>query len=186
MYKRVTNLKELTIFDSLWMETWTEKGFEIDLSSDNVIERYLILDGQAPIGTVEFKKYTPLLGELDRIAPFHAAESIRLSPDTVVEVDKVAIRKDQRGKHIDKLMTALMLFAEQWGCKQYVSLLDPVFYRALRIVFNIRMDVVSNDKPFYKGAPVVPAVLHVDDVVQNKERYPWLLTPNHGASNWAM
>ncbi|MFC5531690.1 hypothetical protein [Cohnella yongneupensis] len=186
MYKRVTNLKELTTFDSIWMETWTEKGFEVDPYSANVIERYLIMDGHAPIGTVEFKKYTPRVGELDQIAPFYAAESIRMSPDTVVEVDKVAIRRDQRGKHIDKMMTALMLFAEQWGCRQYVSLLDPVFYRALRIVFNIRMDVVSNERPYYKGAPVVPAILHVSDVVDNKERYPWLLQTQPSATNLAM
>lgn len=186
MHKRVTNLKELAIFDSIWMETWTEKGFEIDLSSENVIERYLILDGQSPIGTVEFKQYRPSIGELDRIAPFHTAPSILRSPDTVVEVDKVAIRKDQRGKHIDKLMTALMLFAEEWGCTQYVSLLDPVFYRALRIVFGIRMDVVSKDKPFYKGAPVVPAVLHVQDVVDHKERYPWLLAGHSPIADVAM
>ncbi|MFC5699829.1 GNAT family N-acetyltransferase [Cohnella faecalis] len=177
MYKRVIGPQDQSQFDSIWQEAWLEKGFELEPSNEES-HRLLILDDETAVGTVEFKRYIPGYASIDQVAPFQASILLRESPDAVMEVDKVAILKAHRGKHIGKMLTAMTLFAEQEGIRYFVSLLDPVFYRALKVSFRIPIDCVSEDRPYYKGARVVPAILHVHDVYGNKERYPWLV-PSH-------
>lgn len=80
MYKLVSTLEEGTLFHSIWMEAWMEKGFEPEFA-DDVLGRCLVYDTSGvPVGTVEFKPYAPQTDEpLNDLAPFDDHPAILVS-----------------------------------------------------------------------------------------------------------
>ncbi|MCK8488246.1 hypothetical protein M0651_13780 [Paenibacillus sp. MBLB2552] len=176
MYKLVESLEEGTLFHSIWMEAWMEKGFEPEFA-DNVLGRCLVYDASGvPVGTVEFKPYVPRSDEpLNELVPFDDHPAILLAdPGEIAEVDKVALLKRYRGRNLNRLLATIVLFAQQNGIRHYVTLLEPTLFRALRISFHVPMSQVG-ERQFYKGDDVVPAIIHVAEFYENAERFAWYL-----------
>ncbi len=176
MYKPVETLEEGTLFHSIWMEAWMEKGFEPEFA-ENVLGRCLVYDeAGVPVGTVEFKPYVPHSDEpLNRLAPFDDHPAIMCSgPGEIAEVDKVALLKQYRGRNLNRLLATIVLFAEQNGIRHYVTLLEPTLFRALRISFHVPLTQVG-ERQFYKGDDVIPAIIHAAEFYEHPERYDWYL-----------
>ncbi|AWB42943.1 hypothetical protein DCC85_01000 [Paenibacillus sp. CAA11] len=177
MYKLVQTDRELQQFNGIWTKAWIEKGFELEFS-EGIVDRILVYDELCqPVGTVEIKPY--LAGSpLDEVAPFQEQDILQESRECglLAEVDKVALLKEHRGKNINRLLSTLTRYAEDHDIHYYVSLLDPILYRALRITFHLPMDRVGG-KIFYKGADVIPIIIHAKQIYSHKGDYDWFYVP---------
>lgn len=173
MYKRVENDIEQTMFHFIWMTAWREKGYEFEFSQD-VLERYLVITPDMEyVGSIEFKPYSPLQSEVNEVAPYHSHPFVLTNPSRVAEVDKVALLPEYRGKYVAELLTAAVHFARDGGYDYFVSLLEPIFYRALRITFKVPMSKAGREV-YYKGGNVIPVLFHMKEMVSNPERFTWL------------
>lgn len=174
MYKLVETLEEEMIFNGIWTEAWLEQGFELEFA-EKVLGRCLVYNEKdLPVATVEMKPYSIEADGLNRLAPFQAHPAILADPEHVVEVDKVALHKEHRGKNLDRLLATIVLFAESHKIRNYVTLLEPLLFRALKISFHVPMSKVGQ-RVFYKGADVIPAIIHAAEFYENKERYDWFM-----------
>ncbi|MNZ46769.1 hypothetical protein D3C78_644630 [compost metagenome] len=174
MYKFVETLEEEAVFIQIWTQAWLEKGFELEFA-EQVLGQCLVFDeSNVPIATVEMKPYTLHNSELDKLAPFASHPMIASYPEHVAEVDKVAVLKDHRGKNLERLLATIVLFAETNQIKNYVTLLEPILFRALKISFHVPMSRVGENF-FYKGDVVVPAIIHAEQFYKNKENYAWFM-----------
>ncbi|MEF2969128.1 hypothetical protein V3851_25425 [Paenibacillus sp. M1] len=174
MYKLVETVEEELMFNKIWTEAWLEQGFELEFSEE-AVGRCLVFDeAEMPVATVEMKPYTPEMTGLNRLAPFNEHPAILADPWRTVEVDKVALHKEHRGKNLDRLLATIVLFAEERNIRNYVTLLEPVLFRALKISFHVPMSRVG-ERFFYKGADVIPAIIHAAEFYEHKESYEWFM-----------
>lgn len=144
MFKSVKSEWELAVFNSIWVSVWEEKGYELEHAAQ-VVERYLAVaeDGQF-VGTSEIKPYLPGLNEIDTVAPFQQHFKITQDPTRVAEIDKIAVLQHYRGQQpISDLLSSAVYCAEKYHFRYFISLLEPVFYRALRITFRVPMEKVG-------------------------------------------
>ncbi|MUT67269.1 hypothetical protein [Paenibacillus sp. NEAU-GSW1] len=181
MFKRVETKWELTMFNSIWTAVWKEKGYELEFS-DNALERYVAISPEGKyIGTSEIKPYEPGVSLIDNIAPFRQHPKVSADPAHVAEIDKIAVIKQYRGHPITDLLSSAVYCAEKYQFRYFISLLEPVFYRALRITFHVPMEKIG-EKTFYKGDYVIPVLFDMERMYRNKEQYEWLSYP--GSGNW--
>ena len=176
MFKIVENEEERLVFNLIWTQAWEEKGFDLEYFAE-VLDQCLIFDEtQNPVATVEIKPYhVQPQGDLDKIAPFYKQALIQADPHHIAEVDKVAILKEhRRGRNLDRLLAAIVLYAEKNNIHHYVTLLEPVLFRALKVSYHVPMTRVGG-KVFYKGDYVIPAIIHAQQFSQSKETYPWFM-----------
>lgn len=177
MFKSVKSEWELAVFNSIWVSVWEEKGYELEYTNQ-VVERYLAIseDGQF-VGTSEIKPYLPGYNEIDSVAPFSHHPKIIDDPTRVAEIDKIAILQQYRGQQpISDLLSSAVYCAEKYNFRYFISLLEPVFYRALRITFHVPVEKIA-DRRFYKGDDVIPVLFDMEQVYQNKWKYEWLVYP---------
>lgn len=176
MYKKVETTEDLNIFDNIWMSCWVEKGYEMEFSYGD-IDRYIIKNDESQnIGTVELKDYS--LNEnnpMNLIYPFHKNNVIATSTKRMVEVDKVAILREHRGKNLDRLLSVIVFHCKNNEISYCIVLLERLFYKALRNVYKVPL-YVDGDKFFYKGDMVVPAIIDVEKMYRNSEEYNWLIS----------
>ncbi|RRJ63228.1 hypothetical protein EHV15_10080 [Paenibacillus oralis] len=175
MYKLVTTLQEEALYHAIWTKVWLEKGFELEFASE-VLGRCLVYDEHGvPVATAEIKPYDPAADQgLNRLVPFAQHPAIITEPEYTAEVDKVALLKEYRGKNLNRLLSSIVLFARDHHIRHYVTLLDPILSRALKISFHVPMSKVGTSF-FYKGANVIPAIIHVAEIYENKPRFDWYL-----------
>ncbi|MBB6675367.1 hypothetical protein [Cohnella nanjingensis] len=173
MFKQIENDIEAALFNFIWMTAWREKGFEFEFSTD-VLGRYVVITPQGEyVGSAEFKPYTPTDSPLEAIAPFGAHPSVAADPAKVAEIDKIALLKESRGAYTSELLSSAVHFAKENGYHYFVSLLEPVFYRALRITYRVPMEKAGPAK-FYKGDQVIPVIFDMKRMYENPEQYEWL------------
>ncbi|MFC4776510.1 GNAT family N-acetyltransferase [Paenibacillus sp. GCM10023252] len=179
MFKRVENEWELSMFNTIWTTVWQEKGYELEYA-DHALARFVVIttDGQY-VGTSEIKPYS-LCSTIHTAAPFHSHTRVAMDPERVAEIDKIALLPEHRGKHISTLLSSAVHVAEELGLTTFISLLEPVFYRALRITFHVPMERIG-EKVFYKGDYVIPVLFHMDEMYHNKDKYDWLVLPQDHA-----
>lgn len=174
MFKIVETEEEELAFNQIWTQAWVEKGFELEYF-DEVLDQCLIYDEHhIPVATVEIKPYRPKQQQdLDDLAPFCSQSSIQSDPNHIAEVDKVAILQEhRRGKNLDRLLAAIVLYAEQNDIHHYVTLLEPMLFRALKVSYHVPMSRVG-EKIFYKGDDVIPAIIHAQQFYESKQSYSW-------------
>lgn len=180
MFKRVESKLELDRFNYIWTTVWMEKGFELEYS-DQSLERFMAVSEEGEyVGTTEIKPYSIYESKINQEAPFADHSKLILAEGAVAEIDKVAVLKEHRGHFIADLLSAIAHFGEKNQLRYYVALLEPVFLRALRITFQIPFEKIGN-KIFYKGDYVIPVIIDVREVYENKERYLWIVYPD----NWS-
>ncbi|REK74700.1 hypothetical protein [Paenibacillus paeoniae] len=178
MFKEVENELELAMFNGIWTTVWREKGYELEFA-DHVLDKYLILTTEGyGGGTAEIKPYDIARSPMNEIAPFHDHPKVQSAVGAVAEIDKIALLKMYRSKGtmLSDILSAAVYCAEKRGMKYFVSLLEPVFLRALRITFKVPLEKVG-EKVFYKGDYVVPVLFHMEDIYRHKENYDWLSYP---------
>jgi len=161
-------------FNSIWKNVWKEKGYELE-QDQNFLDRLLIMNNQhVHIGTVEFKPYL-ISSEhyLNQLAPFAEQEEIAAAPHRVMEVDKVALLKEHRGPNLSRLLAAIVHYSEYYNYEYTVCLLEPVFFRALRVSFRIPVKQVGSRIP-YKGDDVIPSLINCSQIYQNKTNFDWV------------
>lgn len=174
MYKRVENEIERAMFNFIWMTAWREKGYEFEFT-EKALEQFLILsEDDQYAGTVEFRPYKPQLSALDQIAPFYDHPLIKDDYDKVAEIDKVALLPEYRGKCIAELLSSTVHFAEDNHFHYYISLLEPVFCRALIISFHVPLYKLGK-KIFYKGDYVIPVIFDMKAIYEHQEKFDWLI-----------
>ncbi|MGG3891173.1 hypothetical protein [Metabacillus fastidiosus] len=179
MYIKVDSVALLNDFNQIWMECWLEKGYGLE-NEDLPTDRYLIIDSaKQKVGTIEFKPYTlDPNNNINIVYPFYQIESIIDKPNSVVEIDKVAILKQFRGKNLDRLLSLFVNYSEYHDISYCVVLLERVFYKALKHVYKIPLESVS-EKIYYKGDYVIPAIIYPKEIYQNKEKYDWLVASQY-------
>ncbi|RJX39482.1 hypothetical protein D3P09_08625 [Paenibacillus pinisoli] len=178
MFKEVENELELAMFNGIWTTVWREKGYELEFA-DHVLDRYLILTTEGyGGGTAEIKPYDIALSPINEVAPFRDHPKVQSAAGAVAEIDKIALLKMYRstGTMLSDILSAAVHCAEKRGMTYFVSLLEPVFLRALRITFKVPLEKVG-EKVFYKGDHVIPVLFHMEEIYRNKERYDWLRYP---------
>jgi hypothetical protein len=178
MYIKVDSVALLNHFNQIWMECWLEKGYFLENGADQT-ERYIITDTkERKVGTIEFKPYTlDTKNTINTVFPFHELESIIKKPDSVIEIDKVAILKEFRGKNLDRLLSLFVHYTEERNINYCVVLLERVFYKALKNVYKIPLEAVG-EKIYYKGDYVIPAIIYPKEIYQNKIDYSWIVSFN--------
>jgi len=177
MFKRVESKWELDRFNNIWTTVWLEKGFDLDFS-ERVLDRFVIVTEEGDyIGTSEIKPYNIHDSMINEIAPFSNYPLIRQTEEGMVaEIDKIAVLNQYRGNNIADLLSGSILYGEEKKIRYYVALMEPVFLRALRITFQVPFEKVGG-KVFYKGDYVVPVIIDIEKMYNNKEQYPWIIYP---------
>jgi len=170
MLKRVTTEQDLAYYNFIWMTAWREKGYDFEFSSA-VLERWLVLTPEGePVGTAEFKPFLPGVSAFESVADIGRMPELVRHRDRVAEIDKYALLPEHRGKYVDDLVAAAILVAREHGIRWFVTLLEPLFCRAIRILYHPPMTVLGS-RTFYKGDDVLPIVIDVEDVAAHPERY---------------
>ncbi|ANY65967.1 hypothetical protein BBD42_05450 [Paenibacillus sp. BIHB 4019] len=173
MFKRVENELELAMFNGVWTTVWREKGFDLEFSAQ-ALERLMIVTMEGHyVGTAEIKPYSAA-STINEAGIFQEHPELICAQGKIAEIDKIALLKPYRGQqYISELLSSLVYTAEERQIKYYVSLLEPVFLRALRVTFKVPLERLG-EKVFYKGDYVVPMVLNVEQIYSNKQKYAWL------------
>ncbi len=170
MIKRVETEQELAYFHYIWMTAWREKGYAFEFSED-VLDRYLVIgpDGSF-VGTSEYRGYDPDTSAFASVLGRQETLDLNLDPTIVAEIDKFAILPEYRGKIVSELLWSGVLVARERGIRYFVSLLDPIFHRALRIAYRAPITIVGA-KTFYKGDYVLPVVINISEMAANPANY---------------
>jgi hypothetical protein len=178
MYRHVDNAHDLVQFNHVWETVWREKGYDLEYSS-NVLARYVVTSPEGQIvGTSEIKPYVLGQSAIDEIAPFAEHPSIVANQDSIGEIDKFALLKPFRGLHYSgELVSTAVHCCKTFNLKYCVTLLEPVFCRALRVSFRVPMEQIA-EKTFYKGDYVIPIVFDLEKIYRNSYRYDWLTLPD--------
>lgn len=177
MFKRVETDWELTMFNHIWITVWKEKNYELEFN-EQVIDRYVAISPEGSyVGTSEITPYVPATSSLEAIAPMRSHPKIAADPSKVGVIDKLAIMKEHRGQPLSDLLSAIVHCAEVHQLQYFVSLLEPVLFRALRISFHLPIEKLGA-KAFYKGDYVIPVLFDMSQVYANKEKYHWLVLSN--------
>ncbi|MFD0620966.1 hypothetical protein ACFQZR_26355 [Paenibacillus sp. GCM10027629] len=175
MYTVVQNHSQLLEFHRIWTEVWREKGFELEYGQE-VLDRLIVSDEEGVhVGTFEIKPYhAEKSNPIHQIAPFHEQPELIEPSARVAEVDKVALLKQYRGPNISRLLSAMVHYADKHHLNYFICLLEPVFARALRVSFHVPTTQIAG-RTAYKGDDVIPTIIHVREVRENKSDFEWLL-----------
>ncbi len=179
MFKRVENELELAMFNGIWTTVWLEKGYELEFSEE-VLERYVVRTDEGDyVGSAEIKPYSSE-SPINEAAAFDLHPMIQQAEGAVAEIDKMALLQTYRGHFISDLLSGIVEFGERNKMKYYVTLMEPVLHRALRISFHIQVEKISK-KVFYKGDYVIPTIVDIKEIYSHKDRYAWLTFPRSAA-----
>ncbi|MHA6482957.1 GNAT family N-acetyltransferase [Paenibacillus sp. strain BS8-2] len=178
MFKRVENELELAMFNGIWTTVWREKGYELEFA-EQVLDRFVVLtdEGQC-VGTSEIKYYDRENSLINEIAPFGEHPKVVASEGFIAEIDKIAILGTYRrkGNLLADILSSAVYAAEKRNMDYFVSLMEPVFLRALSISFKVPLEKLGGEI-FYKGDYVIPVIFDMKEMYQNKTRYSWLSYP---------
>ncbi|RXJ02804.1 hypothetical protein DS745_05705 [Anaerobacillus alkaliphilus] len=177
MYVKVETIADFNIFNQIWMDCWLEKGYMLEPSLEEKSDRFILRDVEKrSIGTIEFKPYyTTFENNINNVYPFHKLQHIASNPKQVVEIDKVAILREYRGKNLERLISLYVSYTEFHKIEYCVGLVERLFYKALRNVYKVPLEAVG-EQTYYKGDHVIPAVLYPSLIYKKKVNYPWLTT----------
>ncbi|MFF2480499.1 hypothetical protein [Paenibacillus sp. NPDC058071] len=174
MFKRVESEWELTMFNSIWTTVWKEKNYELEYSA-SALERYVALSNEGEyVGCAEYKRYEPGSSSMESVIDVRQHPLIAANLCSIGEIEKMAVLMQYRGHPLADLLSSAVQCAEKHQIRYYLALLEPIFYRALRITFHVPMERLG-EKAFYKGDYVIPTLIRVEEVYNNKSQYDWLV-----------
>ncbi|MBD2870408.1 hypothetical protein [Paenibacillus arenilitoris] len=177
MFKQVENATEAAFFNDIWTSVWKEKGYELEYS-DQPLAQYVIVtpDGHF-IGTSEINRFDPRNSSVLQAAALPGSILAAAEDGLVAEIDKIALLKPYRGKYLSDLLSSIVYFADRHHYRYFVSLLEPVFYRALRVSFHIPMERLGGES-YYKGDYVIPVLFETNQMYVKMPMFYWLKYPS--------
>ncbi len=178
MFKPVENELELAMFNGIWTTVWMEKGYELEFS-EQALERFVVMTEEGHyVGTSEIKPYCRSSSFINEVAPFMENPKVIEADGAIAEIDKIALLRSYRGSGnmISSILSSAVYYAERQRTKYFVSVLEPVFLRALQITFKVPLEKVG-EKVFYKGDSVIPVLFHMEQIYMNKHQYEWISYP---------
>lgn len=174
LYIQVITKNEEAIFNKLWEESCIEKGYEFESTSSNS-ELFLIYKNEdKPIGTVECVPYDKSDNNCNKVFPFHSLEIVNQNPTKIFEIDKVSLLKNERGPHLSKILEVIYTYAVYNNYSYGIALLEPVFFRALKIFYKLPLESVTEEMIFYKGDNVIPSIINFEIIKSNIQGFEWI------------
>ncbi|WP_242318974.1 hypothetical protein [Bacillus cereus group sp. BfR-BA-01349] len=171
MIVQVKTNQQIEKFNQIWMESWKEKGFEIEVS-ESYLSQFLFKKGDEFVATIEFKSIENS-SIIDLLPLGSLGEELQFNINRTIEVDKLSIQKDSRKKGLLSLILSFLIdFAINNNVTYYVGLLEPNLYAALKNYFEFPLVRLSKDL-WYKGDYVVPIKLDITDMTNNIFKYNW-------------
>jgi hypothetical protein len=174
MFFKINNKNEeqLEIFNKIWIECWKEKGYELEFTE--TADRFIIQDDKGNnFGTVEFIKYINGQNNCEQVFNFNAIPEIIQFSDQVIEIDKISILKNYRGKNIERLFYSIYNYSIEHNIKYGIGLIEPLFYKTLKLFYKFPIFKLSK-QVFYKGDWVIPIIFKFEYFNKDKESYTWI------------
>jgi len=176
MFKQVENELETELFNNIWTTVWKEKGYELEYSA-NPLARFLVMTNEGrSIGTAEINPFSIDSSPIMRIAELHPEVIAAGKAGLVCEIDKIALLPNYRGRYITDLLSSLIYFVSHHRYQYFVSLLEPIFSRALRISYHVPMEQIG-PKTYYKGDDVIPVLFDSEQIINQLSDFNWLKMP---------
>lgn len=173
MIQKVSNAEEINIFNQIWMYCWHEKGYEIQFS-EKTLGRFIVSDSDNNfVGTVEFKSYCH--SDIEENFAFSRFDYIKTNKNNTVELDKLSILPEKRGKNVlSELLTLITDFAFENKVRYYIALIEPKLFLTLKRFYKVPV-MKLGPSFYYKGDDVVPMCLDAEIVYNEKEKYKWYI-----------
>ncbi|PHA02313.1 N-acetyltransferase [Bacillus pseudomycoides] len=173
MYKYVNSIKDLQTFHQIKKVVWDEKGFEMEYAKEGS-DLFLLMDEEGEAGgTIEFTPYSKTRDFMRDVFDNSLGDKMH-----VMEWDSGAVLPKFRGK-LGRNMVCLMVdYAERYGYTHVIGIYDPRFFNSVKNKYKFEIEQI--DKEFYyKGDYVIPAILNVAEMYNNKkdERFSWYVSP---------
>ncbi|MFJ8256569.1 GNAT family N-acetyltransferase [Peribacillus asahii] len=175
MYKLVKSQKERDLFHQIKKSVWDEKGFDMEYGKEGSDLYLIYAEDGVPGGTFEFTPYSrftaPIMKEL--------FNDVIQKDMRVMEIDSFAVLPQYRGKLGRQIMCLVIDYAQKNGYTHAIGISDPAVFRSFNNTYQIRTIQVK-EKIWYKGAEVIPALLHLKEVYDNieDEKFSWFTRPN--------
>ncbi len=162
----VISHSHLERFDHIWMPVWAESNYVLESYIKPGINRYLFFDHNGDYGSLELIPYdfnnTPINSEF----PFN--HFLELKNKKVIEIEKLAIKKEARGsmRRLLELFTFLTVNAVEKQHDYYIALLNPDLYKTMvwRFKIPIRRLVLMG----YEDLMYYPVIIDIEAVKNSK------------------
>jgi hypothetical protein len=174
VYKKVNSKEELDLFHQIKQISWDEKGFDMEYAKSGS-DLFLIYEKNGlPGGTVEFTPYSHF------ISPFMRDLFDDVIDENMVafEIDSFSVLPQYRGKLGTEIMCLMVHYAEKHAFTHAFCIADPSVFASFQKRYQFDVRQVKTER-WYKGGEVIPALLNLQQVYQNKqsEKFSWLTMP---------
>lgn len=173
----VENHEQKEEFMTLWSQIANERKYQVTSLAENS-EAYILKDKTSRnVGTIEFVPCGANPSELDDFIDISKETRILQNLEYSYQVRKMGVQRQFASKTIllDLLKLAAM-HAKNNQVRFYVSYLEHNHYQKLTEKFKFRLEKVGEEVVFGKKR-LVPALIDVEDAIQNTEGYPIYIKP---------
>lgn len=169
MYKQVNSSKGVQQFHQIKEIVWNEKGFEMEYAKEGSDIYVMFTENGEAGGTVEFTPYAKISEFMKNLF-----KDVLEDERNVMELDSVAVLPHARGTLGREIICLMVDYAEKHEYSHVVAIFDPTFFKSLKNSYHFDIKQVK-DPLYYKGDYVIPAILNVKDMYQNKqdEKFLW-------------
>jgi len=171
-FKEVKVEKEHQLFEDIWREISGEFGVQTHSTRTNV-ERYLILDKETAIGTIEFvPRNVSKFSIVENQFNFSHHANIHQNEKEIWEVGKVGILKEKRSDgHFEKILDVFIHHMTTRKPKQYLAIINKVLFRTFKIVYHVHFERVGEDIIYNKQVKNVPIMINTNSFLTELLHY---------------
>ncbi|SEC18128.1 hypothetical protein [Paenibacillus sp. GP183] len=185
LYRIVKSDEDMEIFNRIWMENWSNKGYDIE-PYQGIATRFIILnDCNLPAATIEIVHYNPEKKNFKKTSTiedwfcFSENEIVKRNRNLCCEIDKVSISKEYNGQKIlDRILNLLFHFAEKNNVKYYLALIESIFFRTLKF-YKVPIIKLGEAVTYSNGSKFIPSMIDVEYGIEHKERFDWFMHNNN-------
>lgn len=159
MFQRVQTKEEHFGFEQLWGDFCEERNLMFVERNLNP-SRFLLIEDEHPIGTVECIKYTvPEQSNSEFFYPFSKNDLVK-DLKNVYEIGKLSISKTSRGRgHFKRLTAILFIHALETKAEWYIAAVTKRMYMYL-LTLGFPIEPIDNPFQFHDTLQGVPVRIH--------------------------
>ncbi|MCS6591440.1 hypothetical protein [Bacillus cereus] len=159
MFQRVQTKEEHFGFEQLWGDFCEERNLMFVERNLNP-SRFLLIEDEHPIGTVECIKYTvPEQSNSEFFYPFSKNNLVK-DLKNVYEIGKLSISKTSRGRgHFKRLTAILFIHALETKAEWYIAAVTKRMYMYL-LTLGFPIEPIDNPFQFHDTLQGVPVRIH--------------------------
>ena len=159
MFQRVQTKEEHFGFEQLWGDFCEERNLMFVERNLNP-SRFLLIEDEHPIGTVECTKYTvPEQSNSEFFYPFSKNDLVK-DLKNVYEIGKLSISKTSRGRgHFKRLTAILFIHALETKAEWYIAAVTKRMYMYL-LTLGFPIEPIDNPFQFHDTLQGVPVRIH--------------------------